>query len=63
MSAAASRDPASSSYRHELERQAQRRGATPIGSIDELQADIFDSEAELTEFLTDLYSIRRMDTA
>lgn len=55
--------PAARSYREELEEQASRTGAAPIASIDELRADVFDSDAELAEFLADMYTFRRAHLA
>lgn len=50
-------------YREQLEQQARRKGAAPIASVDELQADVFDSDVELDEFLADLYAFRHADMA
>jgi hypothetical protein len=51
------------SYREKLEEQARRKGAAPIASVDELRADVFDSDAELDEFLDDLYAFRHANMA
>jgi hypothetical protein len=39
--------------------QIRRKGIRPIRSADELRADVFRSDAELQEFLDDLYASRR----
>jgi hypothetical protein len=46
------------SYQDVLEEQARRKGVRPIASIDELRADVWDSDEELDEFLADLESFR-----
>ena len=42
------------SYAAELDEQARRKDVRPIASAEELQADVFESDEELEEFLTDL---------
>lgn len=37
--------------------------AAPISSVDELRADVFDSDAELDGFLGDLYAFRHATMA
>jgi len=44
----------SGSYAAELDEQAWRKGARPIESVDELRAEVFESDEELDEFLADL---------
>lgn len=44
------------------EELARRQGVRPISSVDELaEPDTFESDAELEEFLADLYASRRAD--
>jgi hypothetical protein len=44
------------------EELARRKGVHPITSVDELaEPDTFESDAELDEFLADLYASRRAD--
>jgi len=44
------------------EELARRKGVRPIASVDELaEPDTFESDAELDEFLADLYASRRAD--
>ena len=44
------------------EELARRQGVRPISSVDELaEPDTFESDAELEEFLVDLYASRRAD--
>jgi hypothetical protein len=47
-----------SSCAAELDEQARRKGVQPIASVDELRADVFESDEELDEFLSDLDSFR-----
>lgn len=47
------------SYLAELEAQARRKGVHPITSVDELRADVFESDEELVEFLANLKTFRR----
>jgi hypothetical protein len=51
-------EPDHGSYAAELEEQARRKGVRPIASVDELRADVFESDEELEEFLTDLAQFR-----
>jgi hypothetical protein len=51
-------EPERRSYCAELEEQAQRKGVRPIASVDELRADVFESDEELDEFLADLEAFR-----
>lgn len=45
-----------------IEELARRQGIRPIASVDELaEPDTFESDAELEEFLADLYTSRRAD--
>jgi hypothetical protein len=46
------------SYVAALDEQARRKGVRPITSADELRADVFESDEELEEFLTDLTAFR-----
>jgi hypothetical protein len=39
--------------------QIRRKGIKPVGSVDELRADVFESDEELQEFLDHLYESRR----
>jgi hypothetical protein len=50
--------PEPGSYTAELDEQARRKGVRPITSADELRADVFESDEELEEFLTDLEMFR-----
>jgi hypothetical protein len=59
MSVADSAEPQPGSYAAELEEQARRKGVHPIASVDELRADVFESDEELDEFLADLEEFRR----
>ena len=56
-------EPGRSSYAAELDEQARRKGVRPIASVDELHADVFDSDKELDEFLADLADFRRQQMA
>jgi hypothetical protein len=47
-----------STYSAELDEQARRKGVHPITSVDELRADVFESDEELEEFLADLEAFR-----
>lgn len=51
------------SYSAELDEQARRKGVRPVASIDELRADVFESDEELDEFLADLEAFRHEHTA
>ena len=61
MSAAGFADPGRSSYAAELDEQARCKGVRPIPSVDELRADVFESDEELDEFLADLDKFRHQD--
>ena len=61
MSAAGFADPGRSSYAAELDEQARRNGVRPISSVDELRAEVFESDEELDEFLADLDKSRHQD--
>lgn len=51
-------EPERGSYVAGLDEQARRKGVHPISSVDELRADVFESDEELDEFLTDLEEFR-----
>jgi hypothetical protein len=51
-------EPQPHSYAAELDEQARRKGVRPIGSADELRADVFESDQELDDFLADLEQFR-----
>jgi hypothetical protein len=51
-------EPEPRSYAAELDKQARRKGVRPIASVDELRADVFESDEELDEFLADLEEFR-----
>ena len=55
--------PGRSSYAAELDEQARRNGVRPISSVDELRAEVFESDEELDEFLADLAEFRHRHTA
>ena len=46
------------SYQAVLDEEARRKGVRPIASIDELRADVWESDEELDEFLADLDTFR-----
>lgn len=58
MSVADFAEPQPGSYAAELDEQARRKGVRPLASADELRADVFESDEELDEFLTDLEAFR-----
>ena len=58
MSVADFAEPDRGSYAAELDEQARRKGVHPISSVDELRADVFESDEELEEFLADLAQFR-----
>ncbi|MGH3421260.1 MAG: hypothetical protein ACRDOD_16930 [Streptosporangiaceae bacterium] len=58
MSIADFAEPEPGSYAAELDEQARRKGVRPIVSVDELRADVFESDQELEEFLADLEEFR-----
>jgi hypothetical protein len=51
------------SYAADLDEQARRKGVRPIASVDELRADVFESDEELDEFLADLDEFRHQHMA
>ena len=61
MSAAGFTDPGRSSYAARLDERARRKGVRPISSVDELRAEVFESDEELDEFLADLDKFRHQD--
>ena len=58
MSVAGFDEPDRGSYAAGLEEQARRKCVRPIASVDELRADVFESDEELDEFLADLEAFR-----
>jgi hypothetical protein len=46
------------SYAAALDEQARRKGVRPIASVDELRAEVFETDEELDEFLSDLDAFR-----
>ena len=58
MSIADFAEPKPGSYAAELDEQARRKGVRPIAPVDELRADVFESDQELEEFLADLEEFR-----
>jgi len=63
VSAAGFTDPGRSSYAAGLDEQARRKGVRPISSVDELRAEVFESDEELDEFLADLAEFRHQHMA
>ncbi len=63
MSIADFAEPERRSYAAELDEQARRKGVRPIASVDELRADVFESDEELDEFLADLKEFRHLRPA
>ena len=55
--------PERGSYAAGLDEQARRKGVRPIASVEELRADVFESDEELDEFLADLETFRHEHTA
>ena len=55
--------PPADSYAARLDEQARRKGVRPIASVNELRADVFESDDELDEFLADLEGFRREHVA
>ena len=51
------------SYVNELDEQARRKGVRPIATVDELRAEVFESDQELDEFLADLDVFRQQRIA
>ncbi|MGO9297356.1 MAG: hypothetical protein ACLP52_26340 [Streptosporangiaceae bacterium] len=58
MSIADFAQPEHSPYSAKLDEQARRKGVRPVTSVDELRADVFESDEELDEFLADLKAFR-----
>jgi hypothetical protein len=58
VSAADFAEPGPISYAASLDEQARRKGVRPIASVDEMRADVFESDEELDEFLADLNDFR-----
>jgi hypothetical protein len=56
MSVADAVGSAGESYRAALVEQARRKGVRPTTSVGELRAEVFDTDAELEEFLDDLHA-------
>jgi hypothetical protein len=56
-------EPAAGSYLAQLEEQARRKGVLPIEAVDELRADVFESDEELDDFLVDLHIFRSANLA
>lgn len=63
MSVADFSESATGSYLAQLHEQARRKHARPIESVDELRADVFESDEELCEFLIDLRAFRHASLA
>jgi hypothetical protein len=63
VSAPGSADHRRSSYASELDEQARRKGIRPISSVDELRADVFESDEDLDDFLADLAEFRHRHMA
>ena len=55
--------PERGSYSADLDEQARRKNVRPIASVDELRADVFESDEELEEFLADLETFRHQHMA
>jgi hypothetical protein len=51
------------SYRAALAEQARRKGVTPVASVKELRAEVFDDDDELEDFLADLRAFRHAHLA
>jgi hypothetical protein len=51
-------EPGSGSYTAELDKQARRKGVRPIASVDELRADVFETDEELEDLLAGLDEFR-----
>jgi hypothetical protein len=56
-------EPAAGSYMAQLKEQARRKGVRPIASVDELRADVFESDQELDEFLAWVAAERKANLA
>lgn len=60
MTASAEHEPELREEDLSIEELARRQGVRPIKSVDELaEPEAFESDAELDEFLADLYASRR----
>jgi hypothetical protein len=44
-----------------LDALAERRGILPVKSMDDLASDVFDTDADLDEFLASTYTARHAD--
>ena len=55
--------PQCSSYSAILDEQARYKGVRPITSIDDLRANVFESDERLDEFLADLEAFRHRHLA
>lgn len=55
--------PRQSRGRESLEQQARRKGLRPLTSLDELEADVWESDEELQDFLSFVSASRRSDLA
>ena len=53
--------PARPTDRVSLDELARRKGIRPVESMDELVCDVFDSDADLDEFLNSTYATRQAD--
>ncbi len=51
-------EPEHGSYAATLDDQVRRKGVRPIVSVEELRADVFETDEELDEFLADLDAFR-----
>lgn len=56
-------EPVAGSYLAQLQEQARVKGVRPITSVEELKADVFESDDELDEFLADLQAFRHANMA
>jgi hypothetical protein len=56
-------EPERNCYAAELDEQARRKGVRPITSVDELRAEVFESDQELDEFLANLAAFRHEHVA
>jgi hypothetical protein len=46
-----------------VEELARQQGVRPVSSVDDMQADLWDSDEELEQFLTDARAPRQADLA
>jgi hypothetical protein len=46
-----------------VEELARQQGVRPVDSVDDMQADLWDSDEELEEFLADVRASRQADLA